>query len=116
MADEGSLQGWEPIIGEELPLSKVVELAFAYRGDVSLDLVDGRTIEGYLFNYSSGRAAETNRLAAEVIRTDTGRRLRLRYDEVRAIRFTGRDMATGQSLEAWQRRRSANAEAAEAHE
>jgi hypothetical protein len=116
MAEEVSLQGWEPSIGDELPLSKVVELAFAYRGDVSLDLVDGSTIEGYLFNYSSGRAAESDGLTAEVIRTDTGQRLRLRYDEIGAIRFTGRDMAAGQSLEAWQRRRSTNAEATEAHE
>ena len=115
MAEEASLQGWRPIVSEKLTLSKVVGLAFAYRGDVSFDLVDGSTIVGYLFNYSLARSADTDRSAVEVIRTDTGQRLRLRYDEIGAIRFTGRDMAAGQSLEAWQRRRSANTEAAEAH-
>jgi hypothetical protein len=116
MAGEISLQGWEPVLGEELVLSRVVELAFAYRGDVSLDLADGSTIVGYLFNYSFGHSAEADELAVEVIRTDTGRRLRLRCDEIGAIRFTGRDMAAGQSLEAWQRRRRVNAEASEAHQ
>jgi hypothetical protein len=116
MAEEASLQGWRPIVSEKLTLSKVVGLAFAYRGDVSFDLVDGSTIVGYLFNYSFGHSAEADELAVEVIRTDTGRRLRLRCDEIGAIRFTGRDMAAGQSLEAWQRRRRVNAEASEAHQ
>jgi hypothetical protein len=116
MAEDASLQGWEPVIGPDTPMTKVVELAFAYRGDVSLDMVDGNTIVGYLFNYQTGRTAANDNPSAEVIRTDTGKRLRLPYDQIGAIRFTGRDMAEGQSLEAWQRRRSANARAAEARE
>jgi hypothetical protein len=106
MPDEASLQGWEPVVSDDLPFTKVVELAFAYRGDVSLDLVDGTTLVGYLFNYNS----ET----LDVIQTETGERHRLLYDQVRAIRFTGRDAAAGQSYEAWQRRRSANADTPEA--
>lgn len=109
MADEESLQGWEPVIGDEMPVAKVVEIAFGYRGDVSLDLVDGTTIVGYLFNYQSGRIAVGRAPIAEVIQTDTGERLRLPYDQIRAVRFSGRDMAAGQSYEAWQRRREAKA-------
>jgi hypothetical protein len=113
MPEEASLQGWEPVLTDDLPLSKVVELAFEYRGDVSLDMVDGRTIVGYLFNHRSGRAATTTPIA-EVIQTDTGERLRLPYEQIETIRFTGRDTAAGQSFEAWQRRRNENAKAVEA--
>ena len=113
MPEEASLQGWEPVIGDDMLIAKVVELAFAYRGDVSLDMVDGTTIVGYLFNYQPGRPAATTMPIAEVIQTDTEDRLRLPYDQIGTIRFTGRDTAAGQSLEAWQRRRSANAKATE---
>ena len=116
MREEESLQDWDAVIGDEIPLAKVVELAFTYRGDVSLDLVDGTTIVGYLFNYQSGHTAANTMSIAEVIQTETGERLRLPYDQIGTIRFTGRDTAAGQSLEAWQRRRSANAKATGAHE
>ena len=115
MTEEASLQGWEPVVGNEVPLAKVIQQAFTYRGDVSFDLVDGRTVVGYLFNIRPGTASGAMPIA-EVIQTDTEERFSFLYDEVRAVRFTGRDMAAGQSLEAWQRRRSANAAAAEAHE
>jgi hypothetical protein len=71
---------------------------------------------GYLFNYQSGHTAANTMPIAEVIQTETGERLRLPYDQIGTIRFTGRDTAAGQSLETWQRRRSANAKATEAHE
>ena len=108
MPEELSLEGWEPIIGDDMPLAKVVELAFTYRGDVSLDMVDGTTIVGYLFNYQSGRSAATTMPIAEVIQLGTEDRLQLPYDQIGTIRFTGRDSAAGQSLEAWHRRRIAN--------
>jgi hypothetical protein len=110
MPTEASLEGWEPVLGPDLTMARLVEYAFVYRGDVSLDMVDGTTIVGYLFNQSGGRAATAVPIA-EVIQTETGERLRLRYDQIGTIRFTGRDTAAGQSLEAWQRRRSANAQA-----
>lgn len=108
MPEELSLEGWEPIIGDDMPLAKVVELAFTYRGDVSLDLVDGTTIVGYVFNYQPGRPTATTKPIAEVIQLGTEDRLQLPYDQIEAIRFTGRDSAAGQSLEAWHRRRIAN--------
>ena len=108
MADEGSLQGWEPELGGDVTLARVVDLAFEYRGDVSLDAVDGKTIVGYLFNRNAAGATPF----AEVMETDTGARLRLPYGQIRNIRFTGRDTAAGQSWEAWQRRRDASSKTA----
>lgn len=112
MADEESFQGWEPVIGDgpdEAAVAKIIEIAFGYRGDVTLEMVDGTTIVGYLFNHQSGRTAVGRAPIAEVIQTATGERLRLPYDQIRAVRFSGRDMAAGQSYEAWQRRREAKA-------
>ena len=112
MPGEASLQGWVPEIGPGTPIEHVVDLAFEYRGDVSVDLVDGTTILGYLFNRKAAGALSF----AEVIEAATGERLRLPYDRISNIRFTGRDTAAGQSWEAWQQRRSANSKAIEARE
>ena len=104
MPDEASLQGWVPVIDSPETLAKVIDEAFDYRGDVTVDKVDGTEIEGFLFN--KGRAGGG---FVEIIRTDTFDRIRLSYAEIKNVRFTGKDMAAGQSWEAWQKRREANA-------
>ena len=116
MAREGSLQGWDPSDANEVLIAELVDYAFAYRGDISLEAVDGRTIVGYLFNRNATgrRGAAGGTPFAEVIEAETGARLRLPYAQIRTIRFTGRDAAAGQSWEAWQRRRDANTEATRA--
>ena len=53
MTREGSLQGWDPSDAEGVSIAELVDYAFAYRGDISLDAVDGKTIVGYLFNRDS---------------------------------------------------------------
>lgn len=112
MPGEESLEGWVPEIGDETSLAQVVDLAFEYRGDVTVDLVDGTAILGYLFNRNAAGATPF----AEVIESKTEARLRLPYSQIKNIRFTGRDTAAGQSWEAWQKRRDANKKATEARE
>ncbi len=75
-------------------LAEAVERAFDYRGDITLTLSSGETIEGYLFN-----------------RTQTGSRPFLqifpkglpgeRVIEILSISFSGKDTASGKSWEAW---------------
>ena len=93
MPEEPSLQGWAPEIDDTLPLARVVDLAFDYRGDVTVDRVDGTTIVGYLFN-RDGRANEPY---AELMERSTGASVRLPYSAIAAIRFTGRDTAAARS-------------------
>ena len=112
MGDEASLQGWDPTDADQVTLAELVDHAFAYRGDVSLEAVDGSTIVGYVFNRNAAGATPF----AEVIETETGARLRLPYAQIRNIRFTGRDTAAGKSWEAWQRRREADPEATRSEE
>ena len=107
MMDESTLEGWIPNVGDDATLEQVIDYAFEYRGDVSLDKVDETTVVGYLFNRNAAVALPF----VEVLEAETGKWLRLRYAEIRNIRFTGKDTAAGKSWEAWQRRRNANAKA-----
>ena len=107
MSEESTLEGWVPNVGGDLTLEQVIDSAFEYRGDISLDKVDGTTVVGYLFN----RNAAAGIPIVEVLEAETGEWLRLPYAEIRNIRFTGRDTAAGKSWDAWQRRREANAKA-----
>ena len=107
MSDDSTLEGWVPNVGGDVTLAEVIESAFEYRGDVTIDKVDGTTVVGYFFNRNAAAAIPFG----EVIEADTGEWLRLPYAQIRNIRFTGRDTAAGESWEAWQRRREANANA-----
>ena len=103
MTDDKSLEGWAPAIPDAAALAEVVERAFDYRGDVTLTLDDGRELVGYLFN--------RNRDAAEPFvqmfeREGSGPSTIL-YARIRAIRFTGKDTAAGNSYAAWLRSREA---------
>jgi hypothetical protein len=78
-------------------LEEAVELAFDYRGDVTIELKSGQAVDGYLFN----REVRESGSWLEVFPADRAEILRFRYDEVSAIAFTGEDTATGHSWESW---------------
>ena len=104
MPGERSLQGWVPPVGEGLDVADVIDLAFDYRGDVTVVGLDGAERVGYVCN----RDREAGEPYLQLLDPDGGS-LTLCYREVRAIRFTGKDMAAGQSYEAWLRRKEAAA-------
>jgi hypothetical protein len=99
--EERSLEGWQPQPSAELPLGRIIELAFDYRGNTTVVTVDGRALEGYLFN----RNADAAEPFVEMFDADGGGPVRIPYSEIRTIRFTGKDPAAGNSYAAWQRRR-----------
>jgi hypothetical protein len=72
-------------------LREKVDQAFEFRGNVHVDLGDGRSEEGYLFN----RGHETQEGYAsgfvELFRKSDGKRLRLGIDQIVDVRLTGRD-------------------------
>jgi hypothetical protein len=96
-----SLEGWSPRIGEDVTREDVVDLAFDYRGDVTLALVDGRRLTGYLYN----RNGDVPEPYLQIF-DPSGASHTLRYLDLRSIEFTGRDPAAGKSYEAWLRRRT----------
>ncbi|MGH7356151.1 MAG: hypothetical protein ACRELS_16430 [Candidatus Rokuibacteriota bacterium] len=102
MAPERSLEDWAPVLGQGVTLEEVVDLAFDYRGDVTIELADGGTLVGYLFN----RDREASPPYVEVVGADGASRT-IPYAEIRVVRFTGRDTAAGTSWQAWKERKAA---------
>jgi hypothetical protein len=99
--EEQSLEGWQPQPSAELPLGRIIELAFDYRGNTTVVTVNGRELDGYLFN----RDADAAEPFIEMFDVDGAGPHRIPYSEIRTIRFTGKDTANGTSYAAWQRRR-----------
>jgi len=101
--EEQSLEGWAPEIADATALAAAVERAFDYRGDVTLDLDDGRTVDGYLFN----RNRDVAEPFVQVFEPGQATPSTIPYARIRALRFTGKDTAAGNSYAAWLRRRQA---------
>ena len=74
--------------------------AFDYRGDVTVELTDGRRVEGYVFD----RRMEGADPYVRIMPADGGVRLSLRYAEIAGLVFSGRDPAAGKSWETWVRK------------
>ena len=101
MTPDASLEGWAP--GPDVPLVEVIEHAFDYRGNVTLDLRDGTECTGYLFN----RDPHARDPFVQLFDAAGEGPLTFRYAEIRAIRFTGKDPAVGNSYAAWRERKAA---------
>jgi hypothetical protein len=95
--EEGSLQGKVFRPTNSMELAEAVELVFDYRGDVTLRLASGETIEGYVFN----RQGSGPRPFLQVFpKKDAGLR-EIPYADIVSLAFTGEDTASGKSWEAW---------------
>jgi len=101
--EEKSLEGWAPDIRDAVTLAEAVDHAFDYRGDITVLLDDGCELIGYLFN--------RNRDAAEpfvqMFEREGSGPSSIPYARIRAIRFTGKDTAAGNSYAAWLRSKEA---------
>jgi len=114
--ETGSLEGrvFRPATLEEL--REAVELAFDYRGDITVELKAGGQVTGYLFN----RTATGEQPTIELFPATSSGTMTIPYSEVATIAFTGEDTATGKSWEAWiskkdsERRREVDRAAADA--
>lgn len=103
-----SLEGWAPEVGPGVTLEEVVERAFDYRGNVTVVGHDGRELTGYLFN----RNRDVPEPYVELFDSAGDGPHRLRYADIRTIRFTGRDPAAGGAYAVWLRSRGAAGTAA----
>lgn len=97
--EKENLEGWIPELASEAEVREALEKAFDYRGDVTLTLKDGRTIQGYVFDRRSGKALADS--AVRVIPANERAKVTVAYSEIAALAFTGRDTAAGKSFEAW---------------
>ncbi len=81
-------------------ITNLVERAFQYRGDVTVESVDGQPVTGYLFN----RNARCSEPFVQVFETSTGSEITILYRAITQIRLTGRDTASARHLEDFRRR------------
>jgi hypothetical protein len=95
--EPGSLVGrvFRPATGSEL--SEAIELAFDYRGDVTLELSSGGQVTGYLFN----RSVTRDKASVELFVAGSGTATIVPYSDIRSVAFSGEDTADGKSWEAW---------------
>ena len=77
--------------------AEAVELAFDYRGNVTLELTSGESVVGYLFN----REAKGEHPTIEFFPEDKSTPRTIPYSAIVSIAFTGEDTANGKSWEAW---------------
>ena len=78
-------------------LSEAIELAFDYRGDVTLELSSGGQVTGYLYN----RSGALDSASVELFVAGSGTATVIPYSEIRSIAFSGEDTADGKSWETW---------------
>jgi hypothetical protein len=100
-ASHEKLQGWIPELATAEELRSALEQAFDYRGDVLITRKDGSKIEGYIFDRRTGKTLADS--FVRLLPKDGGARISLPYADIAALAFTGRDMAAGNSWEAWVR-------------
>lgn len=93
---------------------EAIEIAFDYRGDITLSLSNGSLIEGYLFN----RSTKANPPALQIFPKDQAGTVEVLYTDILSLSFTGEDTASGNSWEIWvskkESQRKAEAERIEA--
>ena len=95
-----NLEGWIPSTATEPEIREALEKAFDYRGDITVTLKDGRTIEGYVFDRRSKGASLADCAIRLMPKNEPGK-LSIAYSDIAALAFTGRDTAAGKSFAAW---------------
>jgi hypothetical protein len=103
MEVEKSFEGWMPEPDAELSLTRIIDLAFDYRGNTTVILQDGAELHGYVSN----RDAEADTPYLEMFDAEGAGPHRVPYADVRTIHFTGKDTAAGKSYAAWLARKQA---------
>lgn len=94
--ERSTLEGSTPDLSDDAMRAKAMEAAFDYRGDVTIETGDGRSLEGYVFN----RKADVEDPYVEMMLT-AGGKATVCFAEVRRLAFTGRDTAAGKSFDTW---------------
>ena len=94
-------------------LRQGLEKAFDYRGDVTITLRDGRSVEGYLFDRHNGSTLADSYV--RIFPKDQNQKVSISFAEVAGVALTGRDTAAGKSWEAWVRNYMRKKAAGEKH-
>lgn len=92
-----SLQGANFVIQSDAERHEAINQAFDYRGDVTITLTSGETVEGYMSN----RDTDVPNPYIEMWVKGSDEPKQFLYPDITAIAFTGKDPASGKSWQAW---------------
>lgn len=97
------LQGWAVDSTDRDKLRHAIELAFNYRGDVTITRRSpGAPIEGYIFDLKPSKVA--GEIIIRMIPKNTDDRIEIPLSDIAQLGFSGRDTASGKSFETWVRK------------
>jgi hypothetical protein len=97
--DAKMLEGREVALATDCERREAIEMAFDYRGDVTIETADGRRLEGYIFD----RRADVAEPYIRVMLSGGGGAT-VPYAQITRLVFSGRDTAAGKSWETWVKR------------
>ena len=80
-----------------------LKAAVDYRGDCTVELSDGRALEGYIYNSASDRAGKIHRI--DLFPKNSPRAESILSDSIVRITFSGEDTASGKSWEDWMKKK-----------
>ena len=92
-----------------MTVEQQIEVAYDFRGHVTVALKAGGSVEGYLFNrqFANPRLAEDN--FVELVLKGSGESRRLKIAEIASVTLTGEDCAAGKSYEDYLKKKAASA-------
>jgi Zn/Cd-binding protein ZinT len=94
-----NLEGWIPELVRDDDLRNALEKAFDYRGDVTITTKSGERIEAYIFNRTTGASLADSYV--QYFSPKSPAKLKLSYDDIARVEFTGKDRAAGKHWEDW---------------
>ncbi len=101
--DLSARQGIEVDASDPVRLRDAVDLAFHYRGDVTVTCRStGRDVDGYVFDRVHG--ATPADLVIRMIARGSTERVEIRVNDIARLRFSGRDTAEGKSFDSWMKK------------
>ena len=92
-----SLEGQKFRLTDPQELQRVIDLAFDYRGDVTIELQSGECIEGYLFD----RDPQASPPIFKIFPKGQSGMRSINYENLITLVFSGEDTAFGKSWDDW---------------
>lgn len=93
------LEGWVPSLASDEEVRQALEKAFDYRGDVTMTLKDGRSVEAYIFNRLSGSTLADS--FVQFFEPNVDGKQKVSYADIARLEFSGKDRAAGKHWEDW---------------
>ena len=92
------LQG-KAIKSSDKDFSEGLKAVVDYRGDVTISLVNGNTVEGYIFNHTADRL--------DLFPKNSPRAISVDFKDIESLTFSGEDTASGKTFDDWIKKKEA---------